>query len=283
MFTPDQYQLLDFGRVRRLERFGPVILDRPCPAVEHAAQSDPAAWATADARFDRGGGEEGQWTLHRELPERWTIAHGSLRLELKRTPQGQVGMFPEQAENWDWIAQQVSRGTPLSVLNLFAYTGGSTLAAAGAGAEVAHVDAARNMVAWARRNAELSGMAESPIRWIADDATKFVKRQLRRGNGYDAVILDPPSYGHGARGEVWRLSLHLGRLLGLCGQLTAGRRRFMLLTCHTPGFGPARLRQMMVEALGESDPGEVSAGPLAIRSADGRELPSGTVVRWQRK
>ena len=168
------------------------------------------------------------------------------------------------------------------MLNLFAYTGGSTLAAAAAGAEVVHVDAARNIVAWARRNAELCGLAEAPIRWIAEDAMKFVKRELKRGNHYDAVILDPPSYGHGPRGEVWRLSKHLPRLLAMCGQLTAGRRQFMLLTCHTPGFPPARLREMMAEALGEEDRGAVSARELTIRAATGRELPSGVAVRWER-
>ena len=166
---------------------------------------------------------------------------GRCVLELKRTNFGHLGLFPEQAANWPWIAEQVASAPAMRVLNLFAYTGGSTLAAAAAGAEVVHVDAAKNIVAWARRNAALSGLADAPIHWIAEDALKFVKRELRRENRYDAVILDPPSYGHGAHGEVWRLSQHLPRLLELCGQLTAGRRRFMLLTCHTPDFEPARL------------------------------------------
>jgi 23S rRNA (cytosine1962-C5)-methyltransferase len=285
MFTPDQYELLDFGHGRRLERFGPMTLDRPCPAVQRAAPADPSGWHQADARFDRADDDEGQWTCRPGLPERWTIAHQRLCFELKRTPLGQVGLFPEQAENWDWITQQVRAGSPapVTVLNLFAYTGGSTLAAAAAGAEVIHVDAARNMVAWARRNAELCALADAPIRWIADDALKFVKRELKRGSRYHAVILDPPSYGHGSRGEVWRLSEHLGSMLQMCGQLTAGQRRFMLLTCHTPLFGPARLRQMMLKALGETDPGTVSAAALTIRSATGREMPSGVVVRWQRQ
>ena len=169
----------------------------------------------------------------------------------------------------------------MKVFNLFAYTGGSTLAAAAAGAEVVHVDAAKNIVAWARRNAELSGLGDAPIRWIAEDAMKFVKRELKRGNRYDAVILDPPSYGHGPQGEVWRLSKHLPRLLSLCHELTAGRPEFMLLTCHTPGYGPDTLREMMLEAFGSE--GIVSAGALTIRSAAGRMLPSGAVVRWKRE
>ena len=192
-----------------------------------------------------------------------------------------MGLFPEQADNWAWIDERVRKaGRPLKVLNLFAYTGGSTLAAAAAGAETVHVDAAKNIVAWARRNAELSDLPAAPIRWIVEDARKFVKRELRRGNRYDAVILDPPSYGHGPRGEVWRLPKHLPRLLSLCGQLTAGRPEFMLLTCHTPGYEPSTLARMLFEAL--AGEGIVAAGPLLLRSADGRELPSGTVAQWKR-
>lgn len=281
MFTPDQYQLIDFGGGRRLERFGTLRLDRSCAAVERVEPADPDAWQGADARFDRGQSEEGEWSSDRELPERWTISHGPVTFELKRTVFGHLGVFPEQAANWDWITEQlraVSR--PLKILNLFAYTGGSTLTAAAAGAEVVHVDAARNTVGWARRNAELSGMAEKPIRWIAEDAAKFAKRELTRGNRYDAVILDPPSYGHGPRGEVWRLSKHLPRLLAICGELTADRRRFVLLTCHTPGLDPQRLKTITAEALGDTDPGPLTAGHLTLRSATGRDLPSGVVVRW---
>ena len=189
-------------------------------------------------------------------------------------------MFPEQAQNWDWIARQVSSaGRMLRVLNLFAYTGGSTLAAAAAGAEVTHVDAARNTVAWARRNAELSGLANAPIRWIADDAVKFVRREIKRQKHYDAVILDPPSYGHGARGEVWRLAKHLPELLSMCGELTEDLRAFMLLTCHTPGYGYNELKAMVEESkkggrhLQSQSP--FSGGPLTITAATGRKLPCG--------
>ena len=167
----------------------------------------------------------------------------------------------------------------LKILNLFAYTGGSTLAAAVAGAETVHVDAAQNVVAWARRNAAISGLADAPIRWITEDALKFVKRELKRGSRYDAVILDPPSYGHGPHGEVWRLSKHLPQLLSLCVELTAGRLRFVLLTCHTPGYDAASLRAMVAEAFSMGVSEEVVARPLAIRAVDGREMPSGAVVR----
>ena len=282
MFAPEMYQLLDFGGGRRLERFAALRLDRPCPAVQRVHKSDPAAWEQADARFERTGPEEGRWVAGGGLPERWTITHGPVTLELKRTDFGHLGVFPEQAANWDWLAGRLkAERRPVKVLNLFAYTGGSTLAAAAAGAEVTHVDAARNLVAWARRNAELSGMADAPIRWITEDVAEFVRRELKRGNRYDAVILDPPSYGHGRRGEVWRLAKHLPGLLRTCGRLTAGRRRFILLTCHTPKLTPARLTQVLSDAMGDTDRGRVTAEPLTIPAATGRELPSGVAVRWE--
>ena len=283
MFQADQYQLVDFGEGRRLERFGPLVLDRPCPAAENAARADPAAWAEADARFDRGEGQQGTWQCRRELPERWTISHGPLVFELKRTEFGHLGLFAEQAANWDWIAGQVAAAPePPRVLNLFAYTGASTLAAAAAGAEVVHVDAAHNIVAWARRNAELSGLADAPVRWITEDAMKFVKRERKRGAEYDAVVLDPPSYGHGRRGEVWRLARDLPRLLSMCAELTAGRRRFVLLSAHTPEFSPGKLRDVMLQSMGQTDPGRATAAELTIPDAAGRKLPSGAVVRWER-
>ncbi|MBN2578174.1 MAG: class I SAM-dependent methyltransferase [Pirellulales bacterium] len=304
MFNADQYQLLDFGNGRRLERFGTILLDRPCPAAEHVTPENPGAWDFADARYEESGPDRGNWLAATELPERWTVAHGNLHFELKRTPQGQVGLFPEQAENWDWLIKNVegreskveSRdmkstldprpstldSPPLKILNLFAYTGGSTLAAAAAGAEVTHVDAAKNIVAWARRNAELSGLSDQPIRWIVEDAVKFCKRELRRGNGYDAVILDPPSYGHGPHGEVWRLTQHLSRLLELCAQLTAGRRRFVLLTCHTPGYNPERLAEMVGEHFADESNVTLKVHPLRLRSSTGRELPAGVAGRWLR-
>ncbi len=286
MFSPEMYRLLDFGRGRRLEAFGSVVLDRPCPAVEAMPQTDPSLWQQAHARFEQHEDHRGRWVCRGPLPERWTISHGRVRLELKRTAFGHLGVFAEQAANWDWIAERVARWKtalqrPLKVLNLFAYTGGATLAAAAAGAEVVHADAARNTVAWARRNADRSGLGEAPIRWIVDDAAKFVRREVRRDSRYDGVILDPPSYGHGARGEVWRLGKHLPGLLAGCARLTAGRRRFLLLSSHTPGLGPARFEQMVEEALGDALPGRTWAGELTIRAVDGRNLPSGVAVRWE--
>lgn len=285
MFDVNQYELLDFGEGRRLERFAGVVVDRPCPTVEGTAKAEPALWRTAMLRFDRTDAQQNAWSGTETLPTPWTLHGDALAFELKPTPQGQVGVFPEQADNWNWIRRQAESaanvGRPLRVLNLFAYTGGSTLAAAAAGAAVVHVDAAKNIVAWARRNARRSGLDACPIHWIVEDARKFVRRELRRGSRYDAVILDPPSYGHGRRGEVWRLSKHLAGLLGACAELTGGRPRFVLLTCHTPRFGPERLAEMLHDVFGPCPAGRVTAAPLALETASGRRLPAGADATYK--
>ena len=281
MFAPADYQLVDFGGGRKLERFGPYLLDRPSPAAELATPADPDEWCRASAQFERTSGDRGVWRPSgREappLPMSWTIRHERAVLELKTTPVGHLGVFPEQAANWDWLVKQIAaaRERP-KVLNLFAYTGASTLAAASAGAEVVHVDAARNTVAWARRNAELSSLTGAPIRWISDDAATFVRRELKRGNRYDAVILDPPSYGHGAKGKVWKLTDDLAALLADCARLLNGDRQFILLTCHTPGCGPNELRELLRHATGRSD---VECGPLLLTTPAGRSLESGAMAR----
>ncbi len=282
MLQTRQYQLLDFGDGRRLERFSNLVIDRPCPTAEGMAKADPTLWRTAELRFERDDSGDGRWIGAQPPPGAWTVNHGPATFELKPTPQGQLGIFPEQADNWDWISRQVAAaadaGRTLQVLNLFAYTGGSTLAAAAAGAEVVHVDAAKTVVAWARRNAALSGLDSCPIRWITEDAVKFVRRECKRGNRYDAVILDPPSYGHGRRGEVWQLARHLPGLLQACAELTGGRPRFLLLTCHTPGFGPERLADLLTGAF-SSLAGSITAHPLTLATASSRHLPAGAAAR----
>lgn len=282
----EAYQLIDFGRGRKLERFGPWLLDRPAPSAETDSPAHPEFWSQATARFEIGGNSQndarGTWQPADAVAQAPVIELAGLRFELKTSPFGHVGLFPEHAANWDWIAAQVAAaaaaGQPLKVLNLFAYTGGTTLAAARAGAEVTHVDAARNVVAWARRNAAGSGLGEAAIRWIAEDAVRFVKRELRRGNRYDAVVLDPPSYGHGPRGEVWRLSTGLKPLLERCHELTAGHAAFVVLTCHTPGYDPPRLAAL-VDELMPSTGGRSEAFPLVLTTPDGRPLASGAAAR----
>lgn len=291
------YQLLDFGQGRKLERFGEWVLDRPSPAAADALTSQPSLWPCATARYERTNGDHGEWRVGRECPvtkERelplaeagslgdpsrpWVIRHANLVLELKLTRFGHVGVFPEQAANWDWTSEQVARAKkPIKVLNLFAYTGAGTLSAAAAGAEVVHVDAASNTVAWARHNAELSGLQGAPIRWIVEDAATFVRRELKRGNRYHAVILDPPSYGHGPKGEPWKIAAQLPDLLAGCAELTRDDRRFMLLTCHSPEFPAQKLERMLAQACSIRG---VESREMALTTDDGRRLPSGACARW---
>lgn len=271
------YELLDAGEGRRLERFGEFLVDRPAPMAEEALR-DPSAWADADLRFDKYVG----WTAIIEgEPQPWTVDEGDLRFELRPTETGQLGLFPEQAPNRAWVRDAVARvGSSPQVLNLFGYTGAMTLSAAVAGASVTHVDGSRPTVAWARLNAELSGLADRPVRWIVDDVERFVVREQRRERRYDAVILDPPSYGHGGRGggSGWRLEERLGGLLALCADLTGDDPAFVVLTAHTPGFGPERLAGELASAFGLS-PREVDAGELGIRARSGAHLRLGAYAR----
>ena len=281
MFTKDQYQLLDFGDGRRLERFGEFILDRPCPTAEGIQKQGVAEWDQAHARYIRRDPNEGNWQSPNQMPLSWMIKHGNCNMELKLTDFGHVGVFPEHAGNWDWMSRQLqSSGETLKILNLFAYTGGATLAAASSGAEVVHVDSAQNSVLWARRNTESSGLGEASIRWITEDARKFATRELKRGNKYHGVVLDPPSYGHGPKGEVWKIQDDLDELLDLCMELTVQDRRFVLLSCHTSGYLPSDLEQILDRALGSERTGKIEAGGLAVRAADGRQLPCGIAARW---
>ena len=272
-----EYQLLDFGDGRKLERFGSVVLDRPSPAAGGVRRLLPEGeWAAAAARFELGG-ERGQWQTSGVLPDAWPIQVAGLSFRIKPTPFGHVGLFPEQTDNWAWIVSQVRRAKrPIELLNLFAYTGGSTLAAARAGAAVAHVDSARGTVEWARTNARQSELEGKPIRWLVDDAQGFVARELRRGRQYNALVLDPPSYGHGTRGEAWKID-QLGELLAQCAELTGGRPAFALVTCHSPGYDPGQLGAVVRRALG---PAQIESGEMAVSCASGRQLKSGVFVRY---
>lgn len=275
---PD-YELLDFGAGRRLERFGPWIVDRPAAGAV-LPQADPARWDRAHARYQGSRGGQGVWHCRESLPDAWTVAWRDLRFELKLNPSGQVGLFPEHAVDWAVARWLLRSAEGKRILNLFAYTGGATLAAAQAGAEVFHVDAARNMVAWAARNAELSGLRHAPVHWIVEDAWKFVRRELRRGNAYFGILLDPPSYGHGPRGESFQFARHISSLLQSCLDLLDDEG-FLLFTSHTPGFGPRRLTGLLHDlrpTLWQT--GRVRVKTLEIPAATGRALPCGTLVAW---
>lgn len=284
MFTRDVHQLLDFGGGRKLERFGSYVLNRPSPAAEGFAQEQPELWPQADARYDRGAERRGDWRCAKPIADRWPADFGEFTLELKLTEFGHLGLFAEQVENWRWIYEQVRRAGAIKVLNLFAYTGGSTLAAASAGAEVVHVDAAEGVVAWARRNAEASGLADKPIRWIHEDAAKFVARELKRGNRYHAVILDPPAFGHGPRGQNWKLDTDLAELLEMCCALCSDQRQFLLLTCHSGDLAQSgRLRSYASQHQpGLLESGKLSSANMNLASLTGRKLHSGAALRWQR-
>lgn len=262
------YVLLDVGGGARLERFGERVVDRPHPAAL-GARGDPAAWRAADLRFDRERG----WTGPAAATGPWTVGVAALTLELRATDAGQVGLFPEHLAVIPWLAGQ-RRG---EILHLFAYTGLVSLALAAAGSAVTHVDASRPSVAWARRNADLSGLGDRPVRWIVDDARAFVAREVRRDRRYDGIILDPPSYGHGTDGRSWRLVDDLGDLLRECRAILAPDG-FALLTAHTPGFEADGLADALRAGL-EAPDAHVVAGELALTTPDGRRLELGAFAR----
>lgn len=277
------YELLDFGAGRKLERFGQTVVDRPAAGLERQTVRNASAWASASVKFVADGTDEGQWQPSPVLP--WTCRWQESKFELRTTAAGQVGIFPEQLENWYWLQSRIRQSShPLQVLNLFAYTGGSTLAAAQAGAKVVHVDSQRRVVEWARHNASQSGLAQAPIRWIVDDAIKFVRREIRRNRLYDGIILDPPSYGHGIRGERWKFERDLNVLLDACQNLWRPERGFLMLSCHTMGWDPQRLCEAVSPILAHSANAFrfIESRDMQIMTADGRSLPTGVVVRWPR-
>jgi 23S rRNA (cytosine1962-C5)-methyltransferase len=278
--SADSYALLDAGAGRRLERFGDVILDRPAPGSASTTPGDPAAWPRAVARFERRPGAiAGRWQPEGAIPPGWAITVDGLTMELRLTPAGQVGVFPEHAPVARWAASQATALTstlgraPL-VLNLFGYTGLATLALARAGAEVAHVDASRPAVAWARRNAQLSGLADRSIRWLVEDAARFVAREARRGRQYDGVLLDPPTYGHGPGGTPWRLEADLEPLLAAVRTLVGTGPWFVACTAHTAGVPEATLAGIVRRGL-DVPAGSVRSLELVLDAARGARLAAG--------
>ena len=285
MTNASDYALLDSGNGRKLERFGAYVLTRPCAQAIWRPRLPPAEWEAAHAAFDRESGN--RWHSRERLPDEWNVEVDALRFRLSGTDFGHLGIFPEQRESWRWIGERVqaARGAaaqePVRVLNLFAYSGGSTLAAARAGAEVCHLDASAGMVEWARANAALNALEQAPIRWIVDDAHKFLARELRRGRRYEGIILDPPSFGRGAGGEVYKIERDLPQTLDLCRQLFSAAPRFLLLSAHTPGITPVVLENLLAERF-EDVPGRLASGEMVLAGAAGvRPLPSGCMARWE--
>lgn len=275
------YEVLDTSNGEKLERWGKYRLIRPDPQVIWNTERTEPGWRDFDARYDRSNTGGGHW-INRRLPERWQIRYGELVFNLKPMNFKHTGVFPEQAVNWEFIRDAIATAKrPLRVLNLFAYTGGATLAAASAGAEVCHVDAARGMVAWARENARSSGLEERPIRWIVDDCAKFVEREIKRGRRYDAIIMDPPSYGRGPNGEVWKLENDLFPFLRLVCDVLSDRPRFMIINSYTTGLAPSVLDYLLQTLLSRKYGGRTECGELGLPvRASGLTLPCGSTGRW---
>ncbi len=278
-----EYELLDCSDGQRLEKWGNYTLIRPDPQVIWKGVRQHPAWKKADASYRRSSGGGGAWNENR-LPEQWEMSYERLGLTFQIKPMGfkHTGVFPEQAVNWDWFSELIRKaGRPVKVLNLFAYTGGATIAAAAAGASVCHVDASKGMVQMAKKNAELSGMKDASIRYIVDDCKKFAERELRRGSFYDAVIMDPPSYGRGPSGEVWKLEENIGELIGLVSSLLSAQPLFFLLNSYTTGLSPSAMGYMLSLALSHKFGGKVHSDEIGIPvKQTGGVLPCGSSARW---
>ncbi|MCD8212177.1 MAG: class I SAM-dependent methyltransferase [Oscillospiraceae bacterium] len=275
------YELLDCSGGEKLERWGPYTLVRPDPQVIWQTDRTDPGWETYDARYIRSSSGGGRWEKA-SLPERWTVSYGDLTFLVRPTNFKHTGLFPEQASNWDFVSRQIrGAGRDISVLNLFAYTGAATAACAAAGASVCHVDAAKGMVSWARENMAASGLSDRPVRYIVDDCAKFVAREIRRGRRYDAVIMDPPSYGRGPGGEVWKLENDLWDFVQLAAGVLSDDPLFFLINSYTTGLSPSVLTYILDSVLSPKYGGSARSDELGLPvSATGLVLPCGASGRW---
>ena len=289
MWIADQwkdYEVLDTSSGEKLERWGDYLLVRPDPQVIWNTPRKNPGWKKKNGHYHRSSKGGGEWEFF-NLPEEWSIHYRELTFRLKPFSFKHTGLFPEQATNWNWFSQlihsEVKKGRPVKVLNLFAYTGGATLAAAASGASVTHVDASKGMVTWAKENAVSSGLGDAPIRWLVDDCVKFVEREIRRGNHYDAIIMDPPSYGRGPKGEIWKIEESIYPLVQLCSQILTDDPLFFLINSYTTGLQPAVLSYMIHTVLGKYN-GTITAEEIGLPvSSNGLVLPCGASGRFQRK
>lgn len=292
MWLADQwkdYEVIDCSKGEKLERWGDYLLVRPDPQVIWDTPKKENGWRKMNGHYHRSSKGGGEWEFF-QLPKEWTIQYSlpinkKLTFHLKPFSFKHTGLFPEQAANWNWfsqlIADAVSKGRQVKVLNLFAYTGGATLVAAAAGASVTHVDASKGMVTWAKENAISSGLKDAPIRWLVDDCVKFVEREIRRGNHYDAIIMDPPSYGRGPKGEIWKIEESVYPLIQLCSQILTDNPLFFLINSYTTGLQPAVLSYMISTVLGTAN-GTVTASEIGLPvSSNGLVLPCGASGRYE--
>ncbi|MCR5776281.1 MAG: class I SAM-dependent methyltransferase [Lachnospiraceae bacterium] len=275
------YEVIDTSDGEKLERWGKYLLVRPDPQVIWSTAHKNKGWSNPNAHYHRSSKGGGNWEFF-DLPEEWSISYGKLRFNLKPFSFKHTGLFPEQAVNWDWMRDKIrSAGRPIKVLNLFAYTGGATLACAEAGAHVTHVDASKGMVSWGKENAALSKLPESSFRWLVDDCTKFVEREIRRGNHYDAIIMDPPSYGRGPKGEIWKIEESIYPFIELASKLLSDKPLFMLINSYTTGLQPAVLTYMLSTTVVKKFGGKVESAEIGLPVTDsGLVLPCGASGRW---
>lgn len=281
----DDYELIDADSGERLERWGNIILIRPDPQIIWSGDRKNPLWKNAHAVYHRSGSGGGYWETLKKVPDVWSIGYGGLTFRLKPMGFKHTGLFPEQAVNWSLAERLIkAENRPLSVLNLFAYTGAASLACLKAGAKVTHVDASKGMVQWAKENAAASGLEKAPVRWLVDDCLKFVKREIRRGNKYDAIIMDPPSYGRGPNGEVWKLEQQLTELLSETGRLLSDNAVFFFLNSYTGGLSPTILNYMVSRYVSKNKGGRVYTDEIGLYITDkGINLPAGNTTIWTRE
>ena len=277
------YEVLDTSSGEKLERWGDYILVRPDPQVIWNTPHGHAGWSHKNGHYHRSAKGGGEWEFF-DLPQEWTIHYRELTFHLKPFSFKHTGLFPEQAVNWDWFSRLIREAhRPVKVLNLFAYTGGATVSAAAAGASVTHVDASKGMVTWAKENAVSSGLGDAPIRWLVDDCVKFVEREIRRGNKYDGIIMDPPSYGRGPKGEIWKIEESIFPFIELCSKLLSDDALFLLINSYTTGLQPAVLSYMLNTVLTRRLGGQVEAEEIGLPVTEsGLVLPCGASGRWVR-
>ncbi len=276
------YEVLDTSGGEKLERWGKYLLVRPDPQVIWNTPHEHPGWKKKNGHYHRSSKGGGEWEFI-NLPDEWSISYKDLTFHLKPFSFKHTGLFPEQAVNWDWFSNLIAHaGRPVKVLNLFAYTGGATVSAAKAGAQVTHVDASKGMVSWAKENAAASGLADAPIRWLVDDCTKFVEREIRRGNHYDGIIMDPPSYGRGPKGEIWKIEENIFPFVELTAKLLSDKPLFFLINSYTTGLQPAVLSYMLNLTVKKQFGGTVAAEEIGLPvSGTGLALPCGASGRWQ--
>ena len=275
------YEVIDTSCGEKLERWGRYILLRPDPQVIWKTEKTVPEWNRLNGHYHRSSKGGGEWEFFK-LPEEWTISYRELNFRLKPFSFKHTGLFPEQAVNWDWCSERIREaGRPVKVLNLFAYTGGATLAAASAGASVTHVDASKGMVTWAKENAAASHLEDAPVRWLVDDCVNFVEREIRRGTKYDGIIMDPPSYGRGPKGEIWKIEENIYPFVELAAKLLSDDALFFLINSYTTGLQPAVLSYMLSAVIQKKRGGEVQSSEIGLPvSSNGLVLPCGATGRW---